>query len=130
MKNFRFAIAACSLLFAFASTGVSAQDMSQSDMSYQADHDGYGYGRGHGRGRGDHDRGRGRGYYRTWQYAGQISAPIHGAPNAWHPGVNYCGTEYPGGYSCYRYGERCYVNQGYWWDNSRGHNWFNYFVCQ
>ena len=63
-----------------------------------------------------------------WRYAGQISAPENGSPPAWHPGVNYCGTEYP--QNCYNYGERCYTNNGYWWDNGNQCNWFNYYECR
>jgi len=127
MKNLKFAIAACSLLFAFASVGVSAQE----DLS-RGGRPGWGDDRGGGRGGRHDDRGRGRrpnpGYYMTWQYAGQISAPLNGAPNAWHPGVDYCGTEYP--QYCYNYGQRCYVNNGYWWDSRNNWNWFNYYQCR
>ncbi len=60
----------------------------------------------------------------TWQYDGQRSGPIHGSP--W--GINYCGTENP--QYCYRRGEVCYVNNGYWWDNANQVNWFNTYRCR
>lgn len=59
-----------------------------------------------------------------YQYAGQKPGPAHGSPY----GLNYCGTEYPSW--CNYYGQECYVNNGYWWDNARQVNWFNYYRCQ
>lgn len=62
-----------------------------------------------------------------WWYNGQRQAPNHGTP----PGINYCGTENPGG-SCqyWQRGQECYVNNGYWWDNNNHVNWFNVYQCR
>jgi len=74
--------------------------------------------RDHGR---DRDPGRGNLHY---VYAGQAPGPIHGSP--W--GYNYCGTETPN--YCNYYGEQCYINTGYWWDNANQENWFNVYRCE
>ena len=93
--------------------------MSLTSLSASAgywDRGGRSRGPGHGGGHGHH-------HYYSWQYDGQAAGPIHGSPY----GINYCGTEYP--QQCYQYGAKCYVNNGYWWDNSRQVNWFNTFRC-
>lgn len=66
--------------------------------------------------------GNGGGLHYEW--AGQAPGPIHGSPY----GYNYCGTENPG--ACNYSGQMCYINTGYWWDSSRGENWFNIYRCQ
>lgn len=118
MVKIKVATALCSLALAFAGITAGAEQY----QSTQYDRPGY------GRGHGGHNPGRpGPGYRLSWQYAGQISAPKNGAPGNWH-NINYCGTEYPR--ECWNYGNTCYVNNGYWWDQSRGHNWFNYYECR
>ncbi|MGE0632800.1 MAG: hypothetical protein AB7O96_10345 [Pseudobdellovibrionaceae bacterium] len=100
------------------------------------DHGRPGYGRpdhgrpDHGRpgyGRPDHGRpghgGPGYGYM-SYEYNGQVAGPANGSPY----GVNHCGTEYP--QRCFRRGEVCYVNNGYYWDGLRGVNWFHSYQCR
>ncbi len=144
MNKIKLATAVGSLLLAFAALDASADtdyqtsaNQANAQLQWNADAGGFdnGYGRGGpGRGRDDgYDRRRprprppgGGGYRPQWQYAGQISAPIHGAPGNWH-NIDYCGTEYPR--ECWRRGDRCYTNR-YVWDNINQCNWFDYYECR
>lgn len=140
MSKIKLATAVCSLFLAFAAIDASADtdyqtsaNQANEQLQWNPNAGGFDNGRGGpGRGHGDYDRRRprppgGGGYRPQWQYAGQISAPIHGAPGNWH-NIDYCGTEYPR--ECWRRGDRCYVNNGYWWDNRNQCNWFNYYECR
>ena len=129
MNSSKIAAVLCVLAMAFTTFGASA--------GYW-DHDrGPGYGRrpgypghpgnpGHPGYPGHPGHPENPGYYPSWQWSGQKAGPIHGSP--W--GVNYCGTENPGYCQPYQRGQECYINSGYWWDNSRQVNWFNVYQCR